>query len=93
MSKKDAYVAKGQATIDEQIAKLDMLKAKVKSQVADQRIDAHEHIEKLEKKLATAKLRLAEVANSAEDKWEDLSARFDELSDDLSATVKKFFSK
>jgi predicted nuclease with TOPRIM domain len=93
MSKKDAYVEKGQAKIDEQIAKINQFKAKAKGKVADQKIEAHEHIEKLEKKLDAAKTYLAEIADSAEDKWEDLSDRFEVLADDIGTSVKKFFSK
>lgn len=93
MSKRDAYIEKAQAKIDEQSAKISGVKAKVKGKVADQKIEAHEHIEKIESKINAAKAQLAEIAGSAENAWEDLSKRFDVLSDDLSASVKKFFSK
>ena len=93
MSKKDAYVEKAQAKISEQSAKLDELKAKVKGQVADQKIEAHEHIEKLELKLDAAKSRLAEISDSAEEGWHDLTARYETLTDEFGASVKKFFGK
>jgi|TARA_R110000850_G_scaffold238024_2_gene362695 septation ring formation regulator EzrA len=93
MSKKDAYVEKGQAKIDEQVAKINQFKAQTKGKVADKKIEAHEHIEKLEKKLETAKSHLKEIADSAEDAWEDLSGRFEDLADELSTSVKKFFNK
>jgi DNA repair exonuclease SbcCD ATPase subunit len=92
MSKKDAYVEKAQAKIEEQSAKLDQLKAKVKGEAADTKIEGHKQIEKLESKLDAAKARLAEITDSAEDAWEDLTDRFDKLADDLGASVKKFFS-
>jgi predicted nuclease with TOPRIM domain len=93
MSKKDAYVEKGQSIIDEQSAKLSQLKAQVQGKVADQKIEAHEQIEKLEATLATAKVRLAEIADSAEGTWEDLTDRFDSLADEVGSSVKKFFGK
>ncbi len=93
MSKKDAYVEKAQAKINEHAAKLDELKAKVKVQVADQKIEAHEHIEKLELKLDAAKSRLTEISNSTEDRWHDLTARFETLTDECGASFKKFFGK
>lgn len=93
MSKKDAYVAKAQAKIDEQAANLNKLKAKAKGEVADKKIETHKRIEKLETKLDSAKSRLEEISDSAEDKWEDLTDRFEELTDDLGSAFKKFFGK
>ena len=93
MSKKDAYVEKAQAKISEQSAKLNELKAKVKGQVADQKIETYEHIEKLELKLDAAKSRLAEIADSAEEGWQDLTGRYETLADEFGASVKKFFGK
>lgn len=91
MSKKDAYVEKAQAKIEEHSAKLDQLKAKVKGEVADNKIEGHKQIEKLESKLDAAKKRLAEITDSAEDTWEDLTERFENLGDDIGASFKKFF--
>tara|TARA_R110001583_G_scaffold130834_1_gene282544 strand:+ start:41637 stop:41918 length:282 start_codon:yes stop_codon:yes gene_type:complete len=93
MSKKDAYIEKAQATIEEQSAKLAELKAQAKGKVADQKIEANEKIEKLESKLNVAKSRLAEIADSAEGAWEDLTDRFDNLADEVGASVKKFWGK
>ncbi len=93
MSKKDAYVEKAQAKVEEQSAKLSRLKAQVKGEVADKKIDTYNLIEKLEAKLASAKSQLNEIANATEDKWESLSERFETLSDEVSASVKKFLGK
>jgi predicted nucleic acid-binding Zn-ribbon protein len=93
MSKKEAYIEKAQAKIDEQTAKIHGLKAKVKGKIADQKIEAHDHIEKMEEQLKSAKSHLAEIVGSAENTWEDLTKRFDVLSDDLTTSVKKFFKK
>lgn len=93
MSKKDAYVQKAQAKIDEQSAKLDQLKAQFKGEVSDKKIDAYEKIEKLEAKLSAAKSRLAEIIDSAEGAWEDLTVRLESLADEVGTSVKKFFGK
>ena len=93
MSKKEAYVAKAQAKISEQSAKLDELKAKVKGQVADQKIEAYEHIEKLELKLDAAKSRLAEISDSTEERWQDCTVRYETLTEEFGASIKKFFGK
>jgi len=91
MNKKDAYIEKAQAKIEEHSAKLEALKAK--AGVVDLKMEAHEQIDKLEVKLNAAKSRLAELTDAAEDKWEDLSDRFEILADDLGTSVKKFFEK
>ena len=93
MTKKAAYIDKAQAKIDEHSASLNELKAKAKGKVADQKIDAYKGVEKLESELNSAKEKLAEIADSAEDKWEDLTGRFDTLTEELSTSVKKFFGK
>lgn len=93
MSKKAAYIDKAQAKIDEQAARLNELKAKAKGKLADQKIDAYQGIEKLEVKLNAAREKLAEIAGSAECKWEDLSGRLDVLTEEMRTSVKKFFGK
>lgn len=93
MNRKDAYIEKANARIEEYSARLDVLKAKAREEVADQKISAHEHIVKLEAKLETAKSRLDELTAAAGDGWEDLSGRFEELADDLGASFRKFFAK
>ncbi|MGJ8669530.1 MAG: hypothetical protein ACSHXK_08590 [Oceanococcus sp.] len=90
MSKRDLYLEKAQAKIDEQVARLDQLKARVRGKVADQKIVAHDHLEKLDANLENAKVKLAEVKDAAEDTWEDVAGRLDRLSDDLAASFKKF---
>lgn len=93
MSKKDAYIQKAQAKIEEQTAKLQGLKAKAKGSVADQKLQAYDQIEKLEKSLDAAKGRLTEISQAAEGKWEELTGRFETLTDDLSNSVKNFLNK
>lgn len=93
MSKKDAYIEKAQAKIDEQSAKISGLKARMKGKIADQKIEVHDQVDKLEVQLKAAKLHLAEIVGAAEHTWEDLSKRFDVLSDELTSSVKKFFKK
>ena len=92
MSKKDAYIEKAQAKIDEQTARLNRLKAQVKGEVASQKIEAYERIEKLESTLKAAKSRLKEVTDSAGEAWKEEAKRFESLADELGASFKKFFS-
>jgi len=93
MSKKEIYLEKAQAVIQEQSEKLEKLKARMKVEVADKKTQTLEKIEKLETKLNTAKLRIIDVSEAAEDAWEDLTERFDNLADEVGESLKKFFSK
>lgn len=93
MNKKDIYIEKAQAKIDEYSAELARLKAKTKGEFAELKIEAQQQIDQLDDKLSVVKTRLSEIVDAAEDKWEDLSVRFEELSDDLGAAFRKFFEK
>ncbi len=93
MNSKDAYIEKAAARIEEYSAKLELLKAKAGVEVVNRKIDAQEHIVKLEASLENAKSRLTELSDAAEDGWEDLSERFEVLADDLGASFRKFFAK
>ncbi len=92
MNKKAAYIEKSEAKLEEYTARLNELKAKAEGEIADQKIDASEQIDQLEMQIKTAKAHLTELSHAAEDSWEDLANRFDSLANDLSASVKKFFS-
>jgi len=93
MSKKDAYIEKARAKIDEQIAKLDQLKAGAQDEIADKKIKTHEKIEELEAKIKDAKAHLSEMTDAAEDAWENIKNKFDNLADDIGHSFKKFFGK
>ena len=93
MNRKNAYIEKAQAKIDEYAARIDALKAKARGEVAGQKIGAHEQLDKLETKLKAAKSKLADLTDAAGDSWEDLSGRVEELTDELGASVKKFIDK
>ncbi len=93
MSKKELYIAKAQAKINEQSAKLDQLKAKAQGEIAEKRLKSQERIKELETKIEDAKAHLSEITNATEDAWENLKNRFDNLADDIGSSFKKFFGK
>lgn len=93
MSKKDAYIEKAKAKIDEQTARLELLKAKAKGEIADQKIKMHDKIRDLESKLETAKSHLGEISNVAEDAWEHLQEKADSITDNIGGSLKKLFGK
>ena len=93
MDKKEQYIEKAKAKIDELIAKLDVLKAKAKGEIADQKIKTKKRIEDLEAKLKESKQHLSEIIDSAGDDWEKFRTKFDILAEDIGNSFKKFFSK
>ena len=93
MSKKEEYIEKARAKINEQIAKIDQLKAKAQGELADQKLKSQEKIEELEAKIKDAKAHLSEITDAAEDSWEKIRKRFDHLADDIGSSFKKFFGK
>jgi len=70
MSKKDAYRQKIEAEIEEQKARLEVLKAQAKKKIAEGKVGAYEEIEKLESKLEDAKSTLKNLKDSGEEAWE-----------------------
>ena len=93
MSKKDAYIEKAKAKVDEQMAKLELLKAKAQGEIAEGKIKSQEKIDELEAKIKAAKAHLAEIIDAAEDTWENIKDRFEDLADDIGGAFKKLFAK
>jgi predicted nucleic acid-binding Zn-ribbon protein len=93
MNKKEAYIEKAQAKINEQIGKLNQLKAKAQGEIADQKLKSQEIIEEVEAKIKDAKAHLSDITEATEDAWENIKIKFDHLADDIGTSFKKFFSK
>jgi hypothetical protein len=100
---KDELLAKVQATIDEQQAKLEALKSKAIDGSSEAMDDIKASIAELEPKLEQAKAKALEIAESADDAWDDLkdslesgwnesTAKLEEGWNNLTSSVKSFFS-
>ena len=72
MSKRDAYVQKLQAQLDEWNAEVDKLKAKADKAQADAQLAYHKQIDSLREQQQAAHAKLNELRQSSEDAWEDL---------------------
>lgn len=72
MSKRDAYVERLQAQMDEWSAELHKLKARADRATAESKIDYYEQIEKLKQKQQHAQEKLAELRQAGEHAWEDM---------------------
>jgi len=92
MDKKDLYIEKAQATINEQLAKLDQLKAQAEGEVADKKLQLQAQIDKLEPQIEQAKAKLTELKTMTESVLEDTVSKLDDMFDNATDTVKKFFS-
>lgn len=100
---KDEYLKKFQETIDEQQAKLEQLRAKALDETQDAIDDIREAIEDLEPKIEKAKAKAMEMAESADESWDEMMASaeqgwnemkkaFDDNWDNLTDSIKKMFS-
>ncbi len=100
---KDELLAKIHSTIDEQQIRLTQLKNKARDESKEAIGDIRAAIADLEPKLEQAKAKAKEVADTADDRWDELKdsleAGWDEASskiekgwDRFSSSVKSFFS-
>lgn len=72
MSLKDAYRQKMEARLAEQQARLDLLKARAKLAAADGKIMAYEELADVEEKLASAHVKLKELARASEGAFKEM---------------------
>ena len=89
MSLKNAYRDKLEAQIEEQRARLELLKAKAKRAAADVRIMAYEEIGDADAKLDALKAKLKELGNASGDAWHDMKAGVEQAWKDLAKSCKK----
>ena len=72
MSTKDDFLAKIQKTIDAQQANLEQLKEKARDESIEAIDDIRGAISSLEPKLEQAKAKAMEIADAADDQWDNL---------------------
>jgi chromosome segregation ATPase len=78
MSTREAYRDKLAAQIEEQRAKIDLMKARAKQALADGKIDASQEIDVAEQKLDAAKAKLHELGSASDEAWESLKGGCEE---------------
>jgi hypothetical protein len=77
-TKKDVYVEKIKAKLDEWSAEIDRLDAKSRQQQAEAKKAYLEQINELKKKRASAQVRLQKLQNAGAAAWEDLKVGVEE---------------
>lgn len=89
----EAYRAKAEAKLEEFQARIDGAKAKLKGASADARLDLERQVGAMEKKLASARKKAGELADSADDAWSDLTSNIEDAYEGMASAVKGFFSR
>jgi uncharacterized coiled-coil DUF342 family protein len=100
---KEELLSKIQTSIDEQQVKLEALKAKAVTESQETINELKAAIDDLEPKLEQAKAKAKEIAEAADDSWDDIkesleagwddaSAKMEEGWNSLTSSVKSFFS-
>ncbi len=90
MNKRDIYIEKAQAQLDEQLAKLDQLKARIRGQSADGKLRLLDLQKQLDSQVEQARKQLGELRGAAEEAFEEGRGRLDKLTADIGAAFRKF---
>lgn len=91
--KKDAYVQKLKAKMDEWNAEIDKLEAKVDQADAEAKIEYEKQLEDLRAKRKDAEDKMAELQQAGEGAWEDLKAGIESAWDSLGSALKSASSR
>ena len=100
---KDEYLKKFQETIDQQQAYLEKLRTRALDETQEALDDIRKAIDDLEPKIEQAKVKAKEMADAADDSWDemmvtaeqgwnDAKKAFDDHWDNLTDSIKKIFS-
>jgi chromosome segregation ATPase len=93
MSKKEAYIEKLQAQLDEWDAEIKKLNAKAAKAQADAKLEYHEQIDRIRLQQQEARAKMDELRQSSEDAWEDLVAGMERAWDSLGKAVRSAMSR
>jgi uncharacterized coiled-coil DUF342 family protein len=85
--KRDAFVQKIKARIDEWNAEIDRLKARAEQAEADARIEYHDEIQELKNYRNDARKKLDKLQHAGEGAWEDLRAGVEMAFDAMNQAV------
>jgi uncharacterized coiled-coil DUF342 family protein len=93
MTRKDEYVQKLHAKLDEWSAEIDKLKAKADKAGAESRIEYQNQIKNLQQKRREAEKKADELRSAGEGAWEDLKVGVQLAWDSMEEAVKSARSK
>lgn len=93
MSNKEAYKQKVRAQLDEWKAEADKLRAKIKKNQADKKIDSSKYLDELKVKQQEARAKLKQLEDSGEDAWEDIKSGLEKATSELKSSFQKARAK
>jgi len=92
--KKDAFVQKVKAKVDEWNAEIDRLSARADQAEADARIEYHDEIKRLKQYRDDAEHKLKQIQEAGQEAWEDLRSgaemAYDAMSEAINSARKRF---
>jgi uncharacterized coiled-coil DUF342 family protein len=88
MSKKDEYMQKMHAKLDEWSAEINKLKAKMDSAKAEKRIEYRKHIDDLQEKRKAFRDKIDKLGKAGEGAWEDLKTGVESAWHTMENTIK-----
>ncbi|MBN1277161.1 MAG: hypothetical protein JXA35_06685 [Deltaproteobacteria bacterium] len=95
-AKRDAYVQKMKAKMDEWNADIDKLEAKAAQAKAESKIEYEKQLEDLRAKRSDMEYKLTELKQAGDSAWEDLKTgielAWDSFSDSVKSAVSRFKS-
>jgi uncharacterized coiled-coil DUF342 family protein len=91
--KRDAYVQKLRAKLDEWNAEIDKLAAKADQAEAEAKIEYYRQVEDLRAKRKDVEDKMAELQQAADGAWEDLKAGIESAWDSLGNALKSAASR
>jgi len=87
--KKDPYVEKLQAKLDEWNAEIEKLQARARQAQADTRIEYEEQVAELKGKRDALKDKLREIRAASDEAWEEMKKGADEAFDRVKEAVER----
>ncbi len=93
MEIKEAYKQKMTTQLQEWVAEINLLDAKVKSAESDMKIKGAQQLQELRAKQRAASEKLTELGKSSGEAWDQLTATTDKIWEDLKAGLKEAQAK
>jgi len=94
MEKRDLYLQKINAQIDEYSAKLKVMRSKATAVHVDMKLEYLNQVEKLEEKRDGLKRKYKEISKASESSWEDIKegteSAWNDLKESLDKAIKHF---
>ncbi len=92
MSTRELSAQKAEAKIEEFEARLQVARAKLEGASADARLSLQREIDAIEKGLSTARSQLRELADSAEDTWDEVARGLESLATSIGERIDGILS-